>query len=257
MGCDWVTICHDASRYAHLSGRRLSLPNHTMDNTDDAAEYSNSQLATLLADAYKDVDNLRRELATAKKRAEKAERLLVGLQTIQQSAAEVSSSSGQSPDVARMIMDYEDRLSRAERARDDAEARRRAIQENWLSLERYLAHIEHRAHDARSHFARIVSGDNTTLSLPSLTPYAPASVSPLLPRSSPVLIGTSTRTLPTSFHPSHRTQIPTQGGGHVPRAWTRTFHSLPPSDQEATTTIAADATLTPCVHHHHKLDFPF
>ncbi|KAF5344509.1 hypothetical protein D9756_011355 [Leucocoprinus leucothites] len=143
-----------------------------MDNSQDDPEYSNSHLATLLADSYKDAESLRRELTATKKRAEKAERLLHGLQTIQQSAGDVSSSSGPSPDVSRMLMDYEERLARAERARDEADARRRAMHDNWLSVDRYLALIEHRAQDARVHYARVVSGDNTNISLPSISPYS-------------------------------------------------------------------------------------
>lgn len=167
--------CHDTRTYQEdgfLSPKTI----HTMDNTDDNAEYSNTQLATLLADSYKDAEGLRRDLALAKKRADKAERLLLNFQTVQQSAADVSSSSGQSPDVARMIMDYEERISIAERAKEEAESRRRAIQEHWSSLDRYLSSIEFRAQDARSHFGRIVSGDNTHISLPSVPPYAPPSV---------------------------------------------------------------------------------
>lgn len=140
--------------------------------------YSHSQLATLLADSYKDADNLRKDLAAVTQRAEKAERLLRGFQ---QSAPDASSSSSSSsPDIARVLMDYEERLSRAERARDDAEARRRATQEHWNSLERYLANIEMRAQDARAHYARVVSGDPSAgelskLSTPAfpLFPHAP------------------------------------------------------------------------------------
>lgn len=140
--------------------------------------YSHSQLATLLADSYKDADNLRKDLAVVTQRAEKAERLLRGFQ---QSAPDASSaSSSSSSDIARVLMDYEERLSRAERARDDAEARRRATQDHWNSLERYLANIEMRAQDARAHYARVVSGDPSAgelskLSTPSfpLFPHAP------------------------------------------------------------------------------------
>ncbi|KAF9445815.1 hypothetical protein P691DRAFT_830213 [Macrolepiota fuliginosa MF-IS2] len=149
-----------------------------MDTTDDSGECQNSQLATLLSDTFKDVENLKRELATAKKRAEKAERLVVNLQTNQQVAADVSSSSGQSPDIARMIMEYEDRISRAERTRDEAESRRRAIQENWMALERYFSQIEFRAHDVRSQFGRVVSGDTSPLSLTALPSYGPSPRTP-------------------------------------------------------------------------------
>ncbi|KAF7776515.1 hypothetical protein Agabi119p4_4908 [Agaricus bisporus var. burnettii] len=143
-----------------------------MENPEDA-EYSHTQLATLLADSYKDIDTLRRELVLVRKRADKAERMLLNFQTIQQSAADVTASSGPSPDVARMLMELEDRASRAERARDEAEARRRAVHDNWLALERYLSSVDVRTHDARSHFGRMLSGDSSPLSLPAPSPYAP------------------------------------------------------------------------------------
>jgi len=119
--------------------------------------YSHSQLATLLADSYRDVDNLRKDLATATQRAEKAERLLRGFQ---QSAPDASSSSSPSSlDISHVLMDYEERLSRAERARDEAEARHRSTQEHWISLERYLVNMELRVQEARAHYGRVVSGE--------------------------------------------------------------------------------------------------
>lgn len=214
-----------------------------MDNTDDA-EYSNSQLANILSNVYQDVDNLRRELSLAKKRADKAERLLQSFQTIQQSSADVSSSSGQSPDVARLIMDYEDRLSRAERAREDAEARKRAIQEHWPSVERYLTLIERKAHDTRSSFSRVVSEDTSPISLPHLTSYS-VNIPFFLPLSihSQQLTVTTTRT-PTYSQPSRHIPTPIPDAGTGPRAWTRRYNNRPPSDQEAKAMIATAAILT-------------
>jgi uncharacterized protein (DUF3084 family) len=149
-------------------------------DTQEEVDFSNTQLATLLAESYKDAENLRRELASAKKRAEKAERVLVNLQTAQQASADASSVSGPSPDVSRMIMDYEDRIARAERGRDEAEARRRTIHDTWASLDRYFSLVETRAHDARLHFGRVVSGEITSVSLLPITPYAVSRISMLL-----------------------------------------------------------------------------
>lgn len=207
-------------------------PAQAMENPEDA-EYSHTQLATLLADSYKDIDTLRRELVLVRKRADKAERMLLNFQTIQQSAADVTASSGPSPDVARMLMELEDRASRAERARDEAEARRRAVHDNWLALERYLSSVDVRTHDARSHFGRMLSGDSSPLSLPAPSPYAPPVVGLPLLLFMIILLNDSSSPLRMPFRLSRPIPIPIPADDPGRLVWMRRFNNRHTSDREA------------------------
>ncbi|KAF7416042.1 hypothetical protein PC9H_002786 [Pleurotus ostreatus] len=66
------------------------------------------------------------------------------------------SAAVHNPDAARaLILEYEERVAEAEQARDEAEARRRMVVDNWQQLERYLQGLEFHASDARAGFARI------------------------------------------------------------------------------------------------------
>ena len=180
---------------------------------------SNTQLAALLSDAFRDLDTLRRDLAISKKRAEKAERLIQTLtsdptgsppngnpQDQQQKHAQI---------VKRLVEDYEDRLAQAEIAREEAEARRRAAQENWEQIERYLSLLESRAKDARIAFARTSEGSVASLVLPPLPPHIGAgggSLSTYPPSSSSQVMAPPT--VPSRQHSRHQSS--------------RAFPALPP-----------------------------
>ncbi|KAF8677863.1 hypothetical protein AX14_004768 [Amanita brunnescens Koide BX004] len=116
----------------------------------DPPSHSSAQLAALLADALKDAEILRRELAAAKKRADDLDRRYHAL---------VAISDPKSPhaDTARIIHDFEQRALDAEAARDDSESRRRLVLESWHQLDRYLQTVELRAADARAGFAKILA----------------------------------------------------------------------------------------------------
>ena len=161
---------------------------------------SNTQLAALLQDAFREVDALRRDLAIAKKRAEKAERLIQSL-TSDPSSSPPNQDQHQKT-FKRVIDDYEDRLAQAEIARDEAEARRRVAQETWEQIERYLSLVESRAKDARIAFTRISEGSSNPLALPSLPPHfgAPGSLSSY-PPSSQVM---APPTVPSRQHSRHQ-----------------------------------------------------
>lgn len=182
-----------------------------MENPEDA-EYSHTQLATLLADSYKDIDTLRRELVLVRKRADKAERMLLNFQTI--------------------------RASRAERARDEAEARRRAVHDNWLALERYLSSVDVRTHDARSHFGRMLSGDSSPLSLPAPSPYAPPVVGLPLLLFMIILLNDSSSPLRMPFRLSRPIPIPIPADDPGRLVWMRRFNNRHTSDREARRTDA-------------------
>ena len=120
-----------------------------------------------------------------RKRAEKAERLL-------QALTEASSSSSPSSESStkRVIMEYEERVQRAEIAREEADSRRRAVLDNWTQLDRWLQMVEFRALDARESFGRIVREGGGQLTLGSIgTPLmalsTPSMAPPPLPSSQP------------------------------------------------------------------------
>jgi len=180
---------------------------------------SNTQLAALLADAYRENDNLRKELLSVRKRAEKAERVSQIVNSDPSSAAG-SATNGGGPGVAtldiqqlqqkhaesirRLIDEYDEQLHSAHLARDEAEARKRVAQDGWDQLEKYLADLELHAKDARSSFSRLSSGASTTGSL-SLTAVP-----------SPLTLLSSSVSSPSSAHPAHYASAPMGPPGAVP-----------------------------------------
>ena len=137
---------------------------------------SNSQLAALLSDAFRDVESLEKDLAFATKRAEKAERLVQTL-TSDPSGSPSTHPNGNPQDqqqkhaqtVKRLIEVHEDRLAQS-KAREEAEAHRRVARESWEQVERYLVLLESRTKDARTAYSRISEGSVAPLVLPPLPP---------------------------------------------------------------------------------------
>jgi hypothetical protein len=122
-----------------------------------ATGHSNAQLAEMLSASFREVDTLRRELTSTRKRAERAENIVSAIQSGSDASAG-SQQQQQMPEAAvRAIMDCEHRIQLAEQARDEAEARRRVLMEAWVELDRYLGVIEIRAADARAGYTRIVA----------------------------------------------------------------------------------------------------
>jgi len=202
---------------------------------------SNTQLAALLAEAYRDNDSLRKELASTRKRAEKAERIIQVINSdpiSSPSTAGGSATNGGSANsspldvqqlqqrhaetVKRLIDEYDEQVRSAQMAREDAETRRRGLFDGWEQLERYLADLELRAKDARSALSRIASGGGpaSALSLPGL----PSPIT-LLSASSPSSANPTQFPLatmgPPGAVPSHRTSRPTSSR-------TAIFPVLPP-----------------------------
>ncbi|KII85313.1 hypothetical protein PLICRDRAFT_179039 [Plicaturopsis crispa FD-325 SS-3] len=146
---------------------------HRISNGDARSPKSNAELAAMLSTAYTDLETIKNELAGAHRRAEKAERLVAALTANNHSAEES----------ARLAMEAETRVEMADRARDEANGRRRIIMESWAELERYLQVIDIRAADARTNFGRIVQegGGHLVLSpiplIPSPHPPAPSNAS--------------------------------------------------------------------------------
>lgn len=204
---------------------------------------SNTQLAALLAEAYRDNDNLRKELASTRKRAEKAERILQVINSdpiASPSTAGGSATNGgvanSSPldvqqlqqkhaeTVKRLIDEYDEQVRSAQMARDDAETRRRGLFDGWEQLERYLAELELRAKDARSALSRVTSGGGPTsaLFLPGLpSPITLLSASASSPSSANPTQFPLASMGPPGAVPSHRTSRPSSSR-------TAIFPVLPP-----------------------------
>jgi hypothetical protein len=150
-----------------------------------------SSLAALLAESYQELESLRHEISSLRKRVEKAERLSSSLQALvsesnpNQNATNTSDPASTStsttnppfPESAtRILMDFEDRAVRAELARDEAEARKRVLMDTWSQLDSYLIAVSEAAADARSGYGRIVSEGGGQLVLAQI-PTLPGSTS--------------------------------------------------------------------------------
>ncbi|KAG6845676.1 hypothetical protein H0H87_005883 [Tephrocybe sp. NHM501043] len=120
-------------------------------------------LAKLLADAYADADGLRRELAASKKRTDHAERIAVSLQSL-------SDRDTAQDNAIDILKKWEQRALAAEQARDDADAKRSAIEASWSQLTQYLAQLDVAASDARAGFARVVEHGGPIVVPPSQVP---------------------------------------------------------------------------------------
>ncbi|KAI0766222.1 hypothetical protein BD413DRAFT_680168 [Trametes elegans] len=179
-------------------------------NGSPPASSSPAQLAALLTKSLQETESLKAELASAKRRADKAERLLATFQSSQSpsNASPPGSSEGPSSnphisDAARKaIIDADNRADRAEQERDEAEARLRMLQESWSELDRFLVQMEVRNSDARAQFSRIVAEAGGRIvpvtSIPTQnTVYLPTALQSQLP---PI---PSTRP-----HPSTRSRLP-------------------------------------------------
>lgn len=188
--------------------------------------FSNTQLAALLADAYRDNENMRKELTSLRKRAEKAEKIIqvINSDLIASNATAGSATNGGAGNstpldsqqlqqqhfekVQRLVDDYEEQVRCAQSARDEAETRRQVLFDGWEHVERYLVDLEFRAKDARSALSRIASsgGAANTLSLPGLpSPITLLSASASSPSSAnPTQYPLATMGPPGAV-PSHRT----------------------------------------------------
>jgi len=169
---------HDPARPSTTTDTSSPSPHHP---TSVSGSKSNAQVAALLADAYRDIDSLRSEVKVQRKRAEKAERIVHVLHSDPTSSPGSATTNGtptldvqqlqqkHNETMSRLAEDYEEKLRLAESARDEAESRRRLVQESWDQLEHYLSNVELRAKDARNAFTRISSSSSSgPLSLPPL-----------------------------------------------------------------------------------------
>ncbi|KAG5650792.1 hypothetical protein H0H81_011026 [Sphagnurus paluster] len=117
-------------------------------------------LASMLADCLQEVDSLRREVTSQRNRAEKAERLASSLKAIRNLPAPDPANPNPTmhAEAIALITAAEERARAAEAARDDAEARRAQLTDNWGQLSQYLSQLDAASVDARAGFARVVDG---------------------------------------------------------------------------------------------------
>lgn len=128
---------------------------------------SPAQLASLLSDALHEVETLKRELSTQKRRAEKAERLLASYQKMSATTdspnpanpAAANSGPGQFDEAAAklLIQECEARVERAELERHDLEHRMQRIQAQWADDERTLFEAESKLAEVRNSFTQIIA----------------------------------------------------------------------------------------------------
>ncbi|EDR01503.1 uncharacterized protein LACBIDRAFT_295563 [Laccaria bicolor S238N-H82] len=182
---------------------------------------SNLQLSTLLTETYTENEALKKELTNTRKRVEKAERLLLAL-------TDASSSSPSSESSAkRVFIEYEDRVQRAEIARDEAESRRRAVVENWAQFDRWLQMGDLRNQEARESFGRIYSVVGYTLNGSSTTTdISTTEETCYKDPNDPFSFFTTTSTttpyyfnVPQSTHAKHRKRIHPPTIKTIPREW--------------------------------------
>jgi hypothetical protein len=127
-----------------------------------------SSLAALLADSYKEVESLRRELSIFQTRAEKAEHLSSSFYSTtspnfpKPDTPSISRNTSTLPSLpgsaAVILMDFENRAVGAEVAREEAEAKIWLHRENWAKLDSYLTAISVAVSDARARYGRILLG---------------------------------------------------------------------------------------------------
>ncbi len=135
-------------------------------NGSPPASSSPAQLAALLTKSLQEAESLKSELAQVKRRADKAERLLAVFQQSSQSTSPNGSPPGSSQgapskphlsEAARKaIFDSDARADAAERARDEAEARLRMLQEYWTDVDRFFSQMDARTADMRSRWTRYI-----------------------------------------------------------------------------------------------------
>ena len=169
--------------------------------------HSHAQLATLLTEAYRDAESLRKELVQARKATEKAERVYQILNNAEVAGtsppgATNGDSSHHKLQIKMIIEDYERRIARAEAARDEAEERRREAVEAVRMLDELLSALDR---EGRSYIRPILALDASSTSPSSTTrPMAPPSLLPArqLPRQN------TSRLAPFSLPPHPSTHSP-------------------------------------------------
>ena len=97
---------------------------------------------------------MKRELAIARRNAEKSEHMLGLTQNTPQSSTSPQSPEALSQSAMKRLIECQNKLERMQIERDEAQARIKILQELWNQLHQYLDHCEFRIRDAREGFNR-------------------------------------------------------------------------------------------------------
>ncbi|KAF8903661.1 hypothetical protein CPB84DRAFT_719918 [Gymnopilus junonius] len=211
---------------------------------------SNASLAALLSEAYRDAESLRRELAQTRKRAEKLERIyqILHIADIPTSPPSTASAGGVNGDQAALqspkhtlqlkavIDEYEDRLARAEAARDESEARKRDLLDGWDKLEQYLSQLEVSGRDARVAFRSFVMPDGTTSGEGSKVPMRFTSPSPFMGAGAAAMMPPPGGVLRSS-HSSRHHHAGGAGSSSAASSSSRVAFPLPPHPNPTPTSV--------------------
>ncbi|TFL00247.1 hypothetical protein BDV98DRAFT_110372 [Pterulicium gracile] len=143
---------------SHSSHSQPHVPPY--DEQQPAALNSNSHLASLLAQAYKDAEALRTEAASSKARAERAERRLSLYESdsfsIQpQPSSQPTTTESQREQLA-LLTSLETQLAASEAAHADAQGRLQHVVDAWGEYERWLRVVDVRVGDARGAVGTVV-----------------------------------------------------------------------------------------------------
>ncbi|CAL1701871.1 unnamed protein product [Somion occarium] len=126
---------------------------------------SPSQLALMLTNSLRENEDLKRELALYKRKAEKADRLMRDLHALN-TATGKSSNAGPSSvppghfdenAVKLLILECQERAERAEVKRDELEARIYKLQEHWMDFDRIAAGYETKQAEIRLKFSTLMA----------------------------------------------------------------------------------------------------
>ncbi|KAI0051497.1 hypothetical protein FA95DRAFT_1554591 [Auriscalpium vulgare] len=139
---------------------------------------SPAQLANILSSVLAENENLRRDVAAAKHRYERAEHLL----SLISPPADNPSSSRSPPRTTHLpdhtvqaIRELEASLAKERAAREDADARLRALSDVWTELDIFLRDTEGHAVSARASFSQALRDPATKLLLTTSASFPPAS----------------------------------------------------------------------------------
>ncbi|OCH85157.1 hypothetical protein OBBRIDRAFT_807738 [Obba rivulosa] len=171
-----ASISHPPTPAAGAPPNARASPTLVPNGISAPAAESPAALASMLSKSYRDNDILRTELHQQKRVVAKLERTVTALTELVEGAQRASAKNSSPPGAAaggtpngskplhdlpeyalKVVTECETRIERAEIARDEADARLRAVQDAWSELERYLGTLAVRAADARTNFSRLVA----------------------------------------------------------------------------------------------------